>query len=298
MRARQNRPRFQMTLERQIIFEGFGLHSGAPVTMRLCPAAANHGVRFLRSDLSNGARLIFPSADSVSQTQLCTNLENDQGGSVGTIEHLMAALHAAGLSNVLIEINGPEVPILDGSSEPMLSAILSAGLVSQSERQTYIRVKKSVKITRGEKSVDIQPHKNADDTRLLIDFDINFDTSCIGQQAYSFDLTVENFNHELSAARTFGFLEQLEALQEQGLAKGGNARNAIIVSQGTVTNPEGLRFENEFVRHKALDAVGDLFIQGLPVIGKYKGSRAGHEMTNLAMRALMSNPDNFEYIQI
>ncbi len=291
------RPRVQQTLAEQINFAGPGLHNGQVTNLRLVPAAANHGVRFFRTDLFNGARLIIPSAAAVSQTQLCTLLSNEAGGEVGTIEHLMAALHATGLSNVLIEIDGPEVPILDGSSAPFIDAILDAGLITQDAPLSYLRIKREVHISDGNKAVTLSPQADPLSRDLDLDFTIDFAAACIGHQSFSLRLSPEAFWAEVGQARTFGFAEQIEAMRAKGLARGGSLKNAIIIENEAVKNPEGLRFADEFVRHKLLDAVGDLFIEGLPVIGHYQGVRAGHDMTNRAMRALMADAENFEIVQ-
>ena len=287
----------QQTLAKQIKFVGPGLHSGLVSELRLVPAIAGHGIRFLRTDLFNGARLIVPSALGVSQTQLCTLLSNGDGGEVSTVEHLMAALHATGLSNALIEINGPEVPILDGSSAPFVDAILSAGLMPQDAPKSYLRVKRLVHVGDGNKAVTLSPQEDPLSRDLDLDFTIDFTAACIGRQSFDIRLSLETFCAEVGQARTFGFAEHINALRSRGLARGGSLNNAIIIENEAVKNPEGLRFADEFVRHKLLDAVGDLFIEGLPVIGRYRGVRAGHDITNRAMRILMADPENFEIVQ-
>lgn len=295
--APTSRALVQQTIAAQINFAGPGLHSGKVTNLRLVPAPANHGVRFFRTDLFNGARLIIPSATNVRETRLCTLISNGSGGEIGTVEHLMAALHATGLSNVLVEIDGPEVPILDGSSAPFVDAILDAGLIAQNTPQSYIRIKRTVHVSDGNKAVTLRPQDDPNSRDLDLDFAIDFTAACIGQQSYSLRLSPEAFQAEVGQARTFGFAEQVEALRAKGLARGGSLKNAIIIENEAVKNPEGLRFADEFVRHKLLDAVGDLFIEGLPLIGKYEGTRAGHDMTNRAMCALMTDPENFEIVQ-
>jgi len=288
----------QQTLASQIEIQGPGLHTGRVATLKLIPAPVGHGLRFMRTDLKNGARLIFPRADAVTQTQLCTLLSNSHGGEVGTIEHLMAALHAAGITNLLIEIDGPEVPILDGSSAPFTRAIAEAGIIHQAAKQTFLRVIQSVEVREGEKLARLAPHPHGEDTRLTLDFDIDFSARCIGAQSRSLTLGAANFADQVSAARTFGFVTDLTRLRAQGLAQGGHMGNAIVIDGDEVQNPEGLRFADEFVRHKLLDAVGDLFIEGLPVIGAYTGVRAGHALTNRLMRKLMANPNSFERVTL
>ena len=266
--------------------------------MHLIPAPAGHGIRFLRTDLHNGARLILPSAQAVSQTRLCTRLDNVEGGYVSTVEHLLAALHALGLTNLLIEIDGEEVPILDGSSQIFVKAIAEVGLVPQDRRQSYLRITRPVEVREGTRAVQLLPHQDPADTSLSLDFTIDFAAPCIGRQSWSMEVTSATFTDQVSAARTFGFHEEIENLRAKGLAKGGSFSNAIVIADGQVQNPEGLRFADEFVRHKALDAVGDLFIEGLPVIGRYVGTCAGHKMTNWAMRSLMADSDHFERVEI
>ena len=298
LNARTQRSSFQQTLSRKVILSGVGLHSAKNVILCLLPANENHGIRFVRTDLSNGARYIIPSTDSVSQTELCTTFSNDSGGYVRTVEHLLAALHATGLTNVLIEINGPEIPIMDGSSAPFVKAIFDAGLTFQNARQTYLKVKKDVFVTKGNKRACIKSHEDPLDSRFLVDFTIDFTDSCIGKQSCQLDINIDTFVKEVCAARTFGFADQLDSLRRRGFAQGGDLSNAILVDHGTIQNPDGLRFDQEFVRHKALDAIGDMFVEGLPLIGRYEGIGSGHELTNLAMRALMRNPSNFDLVEI
>ena len=288
----------QHTLARPLAFHGRGVHSGRAVTVQLLPAAVDHGIRFFRSDLHNGARLIVPSAHQVDDTRLCTTLINQEGSEIGTVEHVLAALHGAGVSNCLIDIDGPELPILDGSSHPFTTALSQVGLQDQAAPQTYLKILRPVEVRDGERVARLSPASGGSDTRLTLNFAIDFDAACIGHQTFTLDLTPESFATQVSAARTFGFVEQIDTLRRQGLIRGASDENAIVVRDGTVQNPEGLRFPDEFVRHKVLDAVGDLFIEGIPLIGIYDGIRAGHEMTNRVMRALMADPQNTRLINV
>lgn len=288
----------QQTLAKPIELSGINLHNGEAVKLRLSPAEANHGIKFLRSDLKNGSRIITPKANMVTETSMCTSLANEHDGLVSTIEHLMAAFHATGISNCLVEVNGPELPILDGSAAPYVSGICNAGLVNQGIKQKFIRVLKPIKVGDYQRSAQLSPHVNSDDVRLTVDFSIEFEATCIRAQNFYLDVTPSTFEQEISAARTFGFVEHLDALLSQGKAKGASQTNAIVIKNGVVQNPGGLRYSDEFVRHKALDAVGDLYIEGLPLIGVYKGVRAGHDVTNRLMRKLISDPSNYELTEI
>ncbi len=287
------RPVTQQTLAKPLTFHGRGVHSGRAVTLKLLPAAIDHGIRFFRSDLHNGARLIVPAARHVDETRLCTTLINHEGSGLSTVEHVLAALHGAGVSNCLIDIDGPELPILDGSCQPFTTALSQVGLQDQEAAQTYLRILRPVEVRDGGRVARLRPAAHGSDSRLILNFTIDFDAACIGRQTCTLDLTPKSFATQVSAARTFGFVEQIHTLRRQGLARGASDENAIVVRDGRVQNAEGLRFGDEFVRHKVLDAVGDLFIEGVPLIGIYDGVRAGHTMTNRVMRALMADPQNY-----
>ena len=297
--AHKARGIYQRTLSHSLHLSGIGLHSGQRVDLWLHPADDDTGICFLRSDLQNGARRIQARAQNVTNTHLCTQLTNDQGGSVSTIEHLMAALHGMGLHNVLIELDGPEIPILDGSSQPFTTAIEAAGLHTSTARARGIVVREDVEVKLGSEigapKAKLSPRQGRE---LWLDVSIDFDAPCIGQQSASLLLNSQNFVKAISGARTFGFAEQLETLQGQGRALGGSVKTAILIAKGVVQNPKGLRFENEFARHKLLDAVGDLYIEGLPIFGTFTAHKGGHRLTNKLMRTLMARPKSFEIVEI
>jgi len=274
----------QRTLKTSISCAGIGLHSGADVTLNLMPADAGTGVVFYRIDIHDKDNAVPAIWDRVVDTRLCTSIGNDDGVTVGTIEHLMAALAGCGIDNARVELNGPEVPIMDGSSEPFVSLIEYAGVVEQSAPRRVIRILKPVNVEVGDSQASFMP---AD--RPSLDVEIDFDSACISNQALSIGLVNGSFCKELARARTFGFLHEVEQMRAAGLAKGGSLENAVVVSQDGVLNDGGLRFDDEFVRHKMLDAVGDLYLAGGHIIGQFSGTRSGHAINNALLRALFAD---------
>lgn len=283
----------QYTLAKDIVIEGVGLHSGKPVRMLVRPAAADHGVVFVRSDLAVQDNTIPARWDYVTDTRLCTVIGNEAGASVGTVEHLMSALRGCGVDNALIELNGPEVPVMDGSAMPFVAAIEHTGLTAQAAPRRAIRILKPVTVEEGGKRVTLKPAQGS-----VFSGDISFDHPEIGTQRYETTLLNGNFKHDIAEARTFGFLHEVEYMRSQGLALGGSLDNAIVLDKTGVMNPDGLRFADEFIRHKILDAIGDLYLAGAPIIGAYDGSKAGHAMNNAILRALFAAPDAWEYVTV
>jgi len=274
----------QRTLKSPINCTGVGLHSGNKISMTLKPAPVNTGVVFRRTDI-NGAGAVIPARwDRVVDTRLCSVLGNEDGVTVGTVEHVMAALAGCGIDNVEIELNGAEVPIMDGSSEPFVFLIECAGIVEQEAPRRVIRVLKRVEVAYGSGHVAISPAETQ-----IIDFQIDFDSAVVSRQEMSLQVVNGAFRKELSKARTFGFLHEVEALWEAGLAKGGSLDNAIVVSQDGIMNEDGLRYDDEFVRHKVLDAIGDLYLAGAPVIGRFEGVCSGHAANNKLLRTLLAD---------
>jgi len=275
----------QKTLKRAIHCKGIGLHSGEPVTMRLLPAPADHGIQFIRTDLKGEHRApILARWDRVVDTKLCTVVANEAGASVGTIEHLMAALRGCDVDNVLVEIDGPEIPAVDGSSEPFVFLIDCAGTVEQVAVRTAIRVLKPVSVNREGSSASLQPGISSS-----YSFEIDFQSKVITHQEFFFALFDGNFRTEIAQARTFGFLHEVEALRKMGLARGGSLDNAIVVDGDVVLNPGGTRFPDEFVRHKVLDSIGDLYLAGRPILGHFHGVRSGHALNNQLLHALFAD---------
>ena len=278
------------TLKTSAKFAGVGLHGGLPVKMTVSPVASGSGVIFVRIDAEPGQQRIPARYDLVSDTQLCTKLTNEYGVSVGTVEHVMAAIAGCGITDALISLDGPEVPIMDGSSDPFVRGFAEAGIVNQDGTIDAIRILAPITIEEADKRAALLPSD-----RMEMDYAISFEDKAIGDQRLGMKLGNGAFVDELSDCRTFGHLHEVEHLRAMGLAKGGGLHNAIVVDSGRVLNPEGLRRPDEFVRHKMLDAVGDLALAGAPIIGRYEGVKAGHGITNRLLRALFENPDSWEW---
>ncbi|MEO0992781.1 MAG: UDP-3-O-acyl-N-acetylglucosamine deacetylase [Pseudomonadota bacterium] len=276
------------TVKAAIPFQGTGLHSGRMVRLRLCPAASGTGIVFRRTDVALDQGTIPARYDLVTDTTLCTKLTNEFGVSVGTVEHLMAALAGSGVSDALITLDGPEVPIMDGSAVPFVRGILSTGVRALPGVYRALRIEKPVEVVDGERVARLLPAE-----RFELAFEIDFADAAIGCQTLERTVTGAAFVHELADCRTFGRLSDVEMLRRAGLARGGSLENAVVVDGGKVLNPGGLRRSDEFVRHKMLDAVGDLALAGAPIIGRYEGARSGHEMTNRLLHALFADPGAF-----
>lgn len=281
----------QNTLKSAVTFTGVGLHSGRAVTMTVRPASADYGIWFRRTDLTGIDSLIPAIWSAVTPSRLCTVVENAAGASVSTIEHLMAALAGCAIHNALIEIDGPEVPILDGSAEPFVSAFLARGLVAQSANVRAVRVLKPVEVREGEAVARLEPSD-----MLEIDFRIDFAEAAIGVQERRLNMANGAFVRELSDSRTFCRQSDVDAMREKGLALGGTLENAVVFDGDRVVSPGGLRHADEPVRHKMLDALGDLSLAGGPVLGRYTGIRAGHALTNRLLRALFAEPEAFSMV--
>lgn len=277
-------PSFQHTVGTAACCTGVGLHSGQKISLKILPAEPDSGITFFRTDLVNGARTVHARWDNVVDTRLCTMIGNDHGGKVGTIEHLMAALRAAEIDNALIELDGGEVPIMDGSADAFLSLIEMAGIQEQKALRKEIVILKPVEITLDGKKAALLP---AEQARYTVG--IQFPHKIIQAQNYDFTLTQGGFKKQIARARTFGFYEEIEALQKMGLGKGGSLDNAIVIKGDGIMNEDGLRFENEFVRHKLLDAIGDLALAGAPIRGHFQGDRTGHALNNQLLRALFAD---------
>lgn len=280
----------QTTLQNSVTVKGVGLHSGAMITLTIKPADVDHGIMFVRVDLPEAEQLIQARWDKVVDTQLCTVIANDHGASVGTIEHLMSALCGLNIDNALIEIDGTEVPVMDGSANPWVEAIDTVGLMTQDSARRSIRVLKDVTVEKDGKTVTLSP---ADVPTFGGQIDFNHPD--IGEQTYKTQLLNGNFRHEIATARTFGFLREVEYMRSKGLALGGSLDNAIVLDEDKVLNPKGLRFDDEFIRHKLLDAIGDLYLAGGPIKGAYNGIKAGHEMNNAILHALFADDSAWEY---
>jgi UDP-3-O-[3-hydroxymyristoyl] N-acetylglucosamine deacetylase len=275
----------QNTLIRSVTFTGVGLHSGAPVTMTVHPAAEDHGICFRRTDVVTGDAQVPAQWDAVVPSRLCTLVANAAGVSVSTIEHIMAALAGSAIHNALIDIDGPEVPILDGSAAPFVSGFLDAGIVAQGAPVRAIRVLKAIEVREGEAVARLEPCD-----MLEIAFQIDFAEAAIGRQDKVLNMANGAFVRELSDSRTFCRNAEVVAMRERGLALGGTLENAVVFEGDKVLSPGGLRYADEPVRHKMLDALGDLALAGGPILGRYTGIRAGHALTNRLLRALFADP--------
>lgn len=260
--------------------------------MTIHPASADYGIWFRRADILLGDAMIPARWNAVEQTALCTRVLNDSGVSVSTIEHVMAALAGCGVHNALIEVDGPEVPILDGSAAEFVRGILRVGVIAQGVAAQAIEILKPVVVTRGEARAELTP-----DTELRIDFHIDFDDAAIGRQSKALDMANGSFVRELCDSRTFCRRADVDAMRANGLALGGTLDNAVVVDGDTVLTPGGLRHEDEAVRHKMLDALGDLALAGAPIRGRYTGIRAGHALTNALLRALFADPTAWRFVE-
>ncbi len=282
----------QTTVEREIILKGIGVHSGSEVSLIIHPAESNSGYTFY---VSGGEQIARIPGDfrAVSNVTLCTVLSNPSGESVATVEHLLAALRGLGVDNVDIELDGGEVPIMDGSSEPFVDAIEEVGLRELDENRRCIKVTKPVRIQDGDAWAEFHPYNG-----FRVDVEIDFKTPLIGRQRIDLDVTPRSFKSKLCRARTFGFMKDVKALWSAGRALGSSLENTVALGDDRVMNPEGLRFPDEFVRHKALDAVGDLALAGAPILGHFRSSRGGHKLNSSMLHALYAQKDAWAIVEV
>lgn len=282
----------QKTVRKRVALSGIGVHSGKPVTMTIGPADVDSGIVFSRTDGANGNCVDIAAVRSaVTSTRRCTVLGDPNGIFVATVEHLLASLSALGVDNALIEIDGPEVPVMDGSAAAFVEAIDSAGLMVQSARRRFIKVVKPVRVELGDAFAEFRPHNGR-----RIDIEIDYDCGVIGRQALDIEVTAHSFRREIARARTFGHTKDVERLWKAGLALGSSLENSIVIGDNGVINPEGLRWADEFVRHKVLDVIGDLALAGTPVIGTYKSYKGGHKLNAEALGVLLSRQDAYETV--
>lgn len=277
--------RFQHTLAGPAIFAGIGVHTGERVRVSIRPARVDQGIVFVRTDIRDRDNQVAVSGEAVTKTQLGTVISNAAGATVSTIEHLMAAFCALGVDNAIVELDGPEVPIMDGSGQPFVEIIDRVGLSEQAAIRHAIEILEPIEVVEGDKTARLVPSKSFE-----VAFEIEFDTPTIGRQAVDFVMDEAAFRKELADCRTFGFVAEVDALRAMGLARGGSLENCVVIDGDRILNPEGLRRSDEFVRHKALDAVGDLYVLGAPIIGRFEGVKAGHSLNNALVRALLANP--------
>jgi UDP-3-O-[3-hydroxymyristoyl] N-acetylglucosamine deacetylase len=282
----------QTTLREQVSITGIGVHSGSPATVTLHPAEADTGIIFWRSGLAARRHREIP-ADfrSVTATEFATVLGDKHGPAVSTTEHVLAALNGLGIDNAIVEVDGPEVPIMDGSAAPFVDAIDHAGIATMSERRRYIRVLKPVRVNADGCYGELRPHNHG----LRVETEIEFNHAMIGQQKFAVDVDPNLFRRELARARTFGFMRDVTKLWSAGYALGASFENTVVIAEDRILNSEGLRFPDEFVRHKAVDAVGDLALAGAPLLGAYRSVRGGHKLNHAVVTALMSDPTAWTY---
>jgi UDP-3-O-[3-hydroxymyristoyl] N-acetylglucosamine deacetylase len=276
---------WQHTIARSATCEGIGVHSGLAARVTLKSAPVNTGVVFVRTDVADRNNRVPALASAVVKTQLNTEIANSSGVTVSTIEHLMAALAALRIDNVLVEIDGPECPIMDGSALPFVQLLDRAGRRVQDAPRRFIEITERVEVTADGKMAALSPS-----TVFEVDFEIRYATPVIGDQRVALEITEQSFRQELAAARTFGFKHEIEQLQALGLGRGASLENAVGIENDAILNPEGLRMEREFVRHKALDAVGDLYTLGAPMIGRFETVCGGHALNNQLCCVLLATP--------
>ena len=285
---------FQTTLRSRAILKGAGVHSNAPVRVVLHPAEANNGITFLRTGLAGGRERIIDAVwSNVSMTELCTVIGDPADASVSTVEHLLAALSALGVDNCMVEIDGPEVPILDGSSAEFVAAIRKVGIEELAAPRRYLKVLKPVRVEHGRAFSELRPS----DKGFRLEVEIDFETGLIGRQKKVVDLDGRVFERDIARARTFGFMRDVERLWKAGFALGASLENTVALDDERVLNPEGLRWSDEFVRHKTLDAIGDLALSGAPIIGTYRSYCGGHKMNVAVLAALFADKSAYEFVE-
>ena len=283
---------YQKTINNDVSIDGVGLHSGKQVNMRILPALPNSGIQFKRIDIPKN-NIIIPGVFNVTSATLCTTISNEYGVKISTIEHLMAALFGLGIDNAMVELNNEEVPILDGSAKIFIEKIKSAGIKESNIPIKIISINKKISFEDNDKFISIEPSK----TNLLIDFEIKYKNSLIGTQRNLVDVYNSNLS-EIYDSRTFCLYEDVQKLQSMGFALGGSLDNAIVVKDNEVLNKSGLRNEKEFVNHKILDCIGDLFLSGYKVVGKIVCSQGGHKLTNDLLRKVYEDKQNFSLHEI
>jgi UDP-3-O-[3-hydroxymyristoyl] N-acetylglucosamine deacetylase len=285
----------QTTLRNPAAVSGIGVHSGLPVTLTLHPADPNTGIVFVRSGVEGRyEREVRADVHAVTATEFQTVLGDESGPLVCTSEHVLAAIRGLGVDNVIVELDGPEAPIVDGSAAPFVAAIDQVGLVTQSARRRYIQVLKTVRVAQKDGSFgEMRPYARG----FRLETEIEFPHPLIGRQSISLDVDPQSFRRELSRARTFGFMRDVAKLWSAGYALGASFENTLVITDNRVLNPEGVRFPDEFVRHKALDAIGDLALAGAPLLGAYRSVKGGHKLNHAVLSALMADPDAWTMVE-
>jgi UDP-3-O-[3-hydroxymyristoyl] N-acetylglucosamine deacetylase len=285
----------QTTLLDHVTVAGIGVHSGSPANLTLHPAEADTGIVFLRCGTDGGPdRELSANFRSVTATEFATVLGDANGPAVSTTEHVLAALRGLSVDNAVVEVDGPEVPIMDGSAAPFVAAIDQAGIVSLPAQRRYIQVLKPVRVAKGDSYGELRPYSRG----LRIETEIEFDHPLIGRQSLALDVEPDVFRNDLCRARTFGFMRDVAKLWGAGYALGASFENTVVIAENRVLNPEGVRFADEFVRHKAVDAIGDLALSGAPLIGAYRSVRGGHKLNHAVLTALMADRSAWAYVEL
>ena len=280
----------QKTIAAAVSINGIGLHSGVDVSIKLYPAESDYGIKFIRTDLTNN-NIIEALWSNVTNTKLSTTISNQNGASVSTIEHLMSALSGLHIDNIKIEIDGPEVPIMDGSSIKFVDLIDQASTQSSNKRRKILKIKKNIKVENNDSSVELKPNN-----QFSIDFEIDFPSKLVSKQSCQLQLVNGNYKTDIASARTFGFEKDVDMLRLNGLALGGSLDNAVVVGESKILNSDGLRFKDEFVRHKVLDFIGDISLAGYKIIGSFFTSHSGHELNLKLIKEIFSSKENWELV--
>ena len=280
----------QQTISKKINISGIGLHSGTKVNMKLNPAPVDYGIKFIRTDIKEN-NIIEALWSNVTNTTLSTTISNQFGVSVSTIEHLMSALSGLHVDNIKIEIDGPELPIMDGSSKEFVNIIEKCSINELNKKRKILKIKKEITVQNKDSWIKLKPNN-----QFSIDFEIDFPNQLISKQSCQLQLINGNYKSDIASARTFGFEKDVDKLRSNGLALGGSLNNAVVIGEEKILNKEGLRFKDEFVRHKILDCIGDLYLAGAPIQGFFYGNKSGHYLNNQILRSLFSKKENFEFI--
>lgn len=281
----------QRTIHNQVSCTSVGLHTGRKISMTVKPAGVNEGITFIRKDAVAGNNRIKASIDNVSDTTLATTIGNN-GNAISTIEHLLSALRGMEIDNAVIEIDGPEVPVMDGSALPFVNMLKNAGILKQDQGKQFLVIKSAVSVSDGEGWAQLLPAP-----KFRITYEIDFDHPLIGRETYEMDLSEVAYEKDICFARTFGFLKDVEYLQARGLALGGSLKNAVVLDDKKIINKEGLRHPSEFVKHKILDAIGDLYLIGMPILGHFKAFKSGHKLHYMLLKELLAQPESWQIIR-
>lgn len=281
----------QKTIKNPVSFEGIALHSGTKSKIKLLPGDCDKGIVFVRKDLKKN-NIVQASWSNVSDTKLCTTISNKSGNKVSTIEHLMSAISALQIDNLIIEISGPEAPILDGSSKVFFKKISNIGIIEQVKNKQFIKILKKVNVKTNGTQASLSPSKN----NFEVTYKLSYNHPLIKKEKYSININKDNYKNDIAAARTFGFLEQYKKLKKEGYAKGASLNNCVVFNGKKILNKKGLRYKNELARHKVLDVVGDLYLAGHSILGHFNGIKSGHDTNNKLLKKVFSDKSSFALV--